>query len=351
MESKLPYPVYFVCRSQARWRDLLLRPYEPPDPATLHQRFQHDEDFWVVLTYLYLRRHGQNVHLVPRLVPGGLCVISNQAVPVSERSLRAFIVAARGDGPRPAICHHAIVHNREVADGPRQHYMPPWPQPGLIPRERWRGVRVERLTFKGQIAELWQPFRSDYFRHRLKRLGVTFQLAENQARENVVPRHDYSEHDLVLAARDLTEAEARVRSAGALIDAWHAGTPALLGPESAYRQLRRSAVDFIEVRRVEEAIHAVRALQNEPDQYRGMLDNAQVRAQEFSVARLVERWCVMLAGPIADDFSRWRRQVGAGERLHRTFDYAVGYVQDAWNRRLAERERRHGRHVLSGDVT
>ena len=81
-------------------------------------------------------------------------------------------------------------------------------------------------------------------------------------------------------------------------NAWLAGVPAMVGPESAYRALRRDASDFIEVSSRAEAEAAVLRLLEEPGLYARMRQRAAERAVDCSIARVTQRWMEVLGREI-----------------------------------------------------
>ncbi|MET0656934.1 MAG: hypothetical protein ABW110_02105, partial [Steroidobacteraceae bacterium] len=79
-----------------------------------------------------------------------------------------------------------------------------------------------------------------------------------------------------------------------LYNAWLAGVPAILGPEIAYRHLRRSELDYIEVNSAAEALEAIERLRSDHLLYQAMIDNGVRRAEEFTVGRLTREWTSLL---------------------------------------------------------
>ena len=134
---------------------------------------------------------------------------------------------------------------------------------GALARLVWPAAcdrgRIETLAFKGRAFNLHEPFRSPEFRAALEGLGVRLALDFNDE-TRAHGWHDYSEADLVLAVRDLTKQDALIKPASKLVNARIAGTPAILGPEPAFRDLRRSDLDYFEVRTPEDVLAAVRRL-------------------------------------------------------------------------------------------
>ena len=136
------------------------------------------------------------------------------------------------------------------------------------------------------------------FSEKLRDIGIDFKI-------NVNPSdfHDYRECDAVLAVRDLTESDYNAKPASKLINAWHAGVPALLGPEPAFQALRRSELDYLEVRSPQAVLRAIIELRENPDRHHQMVLNGLARAQEFTVSRIASQWRDVLAGPVTDGFS------------------------------------------------
>ena len=57
-----------------------------------------------------------------------------------------------------------------------------------------------------------------------------------------------------------------------LINAWLAGCPGILGPESAFQQLRESELDYIEARTVDDIVNAVAGETGLPGKVVGTVD-------------------------------------------------------------------------------
>ena len=102
--------------------------------------------------------------------------------------------------------------------------------------------------------------------------------------------NDYSTTDVIVALRPPELWAARSKPAAKLQNAWAAGTPAVLSPERAYEELRRSKLDYLEARSGAEVADAVRMLRSNPSLYRAMVLNGEERAREYHPDRLVTRW-------------------------------------------------------------
>jgi len=300
----LPHRVRFVVPGGARWRDLMGAD-DPPDPDALATRFINAEDVWVVQTFVQLRRRGLAVELAETFDPRTINVASYVGLKPKLPLWRSFILACQHDRARPALCDARVVQNRANVRGPEDHYIPHWPQPGLTPRDPARGDAVRTLTFKGAFDNLAPAYRSDAFLSELRALGVRLVTSDREdklSRENAsgaIDWTDYREADLVLAVREMSPAKLDTKPPTKLINAWLAGTPALLSRESAYEQLRESDLDYIEVASPREAIAAVRRLQDEPGRYRAMIERGLARGREFDADATARRRRDPPPGPTA----------------------------------------------------
>jgi hypothetical protein len=91
----------------------------------------------------------------------------------------------------------------------------------------------------------------------------------------------------------------------------------------AYRELRRSELDYLEVGSLEEAKAAVLRLLERPDLYQSMVENGRRRGAEFTAEATLSRWTSLLHRKIPDLVScrsHWRLPLpvrAAGRVLHR----------------------------------
>ncbi len=344
--APLPFPVTFVCRYAERWSELLSSSEPIPDPDTIHEQIINNEDCWIVLTYLHLKRRHLNVSISNRFTPGAICVASCLDFGIQDRTYSSFVVGCRGDGPKPTLCDFTIVQNEANVESETDVMMPLWPQPGLVPRAEWRSNRIENVVFKGWEGNLYEAFRSPQFRQELEHLGVRL-LISGKPENGSIGWHDYSNADLVLAVRDLTEQDALVKPPSKLINAWIAGVPALLGPEPAFHQLRQSPLDYIEVRTPQEALDAIRRLQQEPSLYQQMIANGLKRAEAFTVEPMAQRWREVLAGPVAQRYERWCQRT----QMSRMGEFVLRAFRQKAARAKAEYNRKHGYRIISGTLT
>jgi hypothetical protein len=270
---------------------------------------------WTIQTYLYLRASGFACELTAEIPEHGIIVVHTDMVRPSYKPTPAqFIVELKPDRALgSAYAHYVIVQNRHdpirnglnrlIVNSAAVNY---WPQPGLLPREPGRGDRFENVCYMGNPEQFIEP---EVLAPQLRRLGLTLKL---------VPRkdwHDYREVDAVLAVRGPEKprppgAKSAIYSvqrkpATKLYNAWRAGVPAILSPDVAFEDLRRSDLDFLEARNVAEIVESVRRLQGDPGLRQSMVRNGRVRGEEFTPEKIASEWIGLLEREIIPSYLEW----------------------------------------------
>jgi hypothetical protein len=260
---------------------------------------------WLVQTYLWLRRFGYDVAISPVLPAEGAVVLLPEP-PIERAFLRQYtaahrsllIVTIRADivGYRPSLADVDVTQNGRFADGTRTVFIPHWPQPGLLPRNPDRGTTVRNVVFKGGAGSLSAAFQSPAWRAALGRRGLRFRVDHPRSPAAVPDWHDYRTADLCLAVRPpFGDGGLRCeKPASKLVNAWHAGVPSLLGREYAFRELRRSPLDYVEVTCPADALQAIDRLLDDPDRYARMVAHGRRRARAFTPRRIADRWADVL---------------------------------------------------------
>ena len=259
-------------------------------------------DNLTVNTYLALRHRGHNVRMSSIFPAGELCVSHYDYIKRKNLVWNSFVVAIRADRPLAVLCEHQIVQNARLADMQSSHFIPCWPQPGLVPRDRARGSRISRIAFFGWKLNLSPEFRSDSFRNQLRDLGVDLDVCTNS-----LTWMNYSDVDLTLAVRGRSARALLTKPSLKLVNSWRAGVPALLGPEPAFEDLRESELDYFRIHTPDQVIEAIQKLRREEGLYAQMVENGLRRAQEFTFASVARAWERVLAGEIAQDYKHWKR--------------------------------------------
>ncbi|HBL30242.1 MAG TPA: hypothetical protein DD490_25700 [Acidobacteria bacterium] len=271
------------------------------DPDRDWRELQTGERAWILQTFLRLRRAGHPVELSGTVPEDGLVVFhAKQAKALARQRPRLrdlVLVGARADNREPLIADVEILQNGHFADGRRRFALPHWPQPGLLPRDPARGARIERIAYKGFSANLHADFRTPAWTGPLAAEGIEWvvdavEFAGRNRLELEWP--DFHTVDLALAVRPPERKQRYAKPATKLINAWLAGVPALLGPEPAYRELKRSDFDYLEVASASAALEAVARLRRDPGLYLAMVENGLRRGAEHTPEALVPRWAELL---------------------------------------------------------
>ena len=324
---------------------------DPPTVEEVFPRFLGDTTAtWLLQTFLQLKRRGLNVHLVDRLVPDRICV--SGIWQISRRSLlgRSYNVVVQADCCRPPVADHVVVQNPTGVLNDRDHLIYHWPQPGLIARNPERSDQIQNVVYRGTMNNLWEPLQKPDFTRRLTELGVQFICDNNDHQENVDRYRlwqDYSAADLVLAMRDLTVYDERIKPATKLANAWLAGVPAILGPESAYQDLRTDELDYLEARTCDDVIHAVQRLKENPPLYHAMRERAAQRAPGFSTDAVARLWRDTLAGPVTDGYRKWSQSSSASRLLQATIRHPLVCLSYRGALKTYVAERSLGPRILS----
>ena len=340
----LPHTVYFINRDRARWGDLIGN-LNPPPVETFSDRQVIAKDIWIVQTYSQLRRRGLDVQLVDKLVPGAINICTYDDLVAKELPWNSYMVTCRHDRGRPGICEQRIVQNKCNVVDATDHYMPHWPQPGIIGRSESRGDRVETAVYMGSKLYMKGPLGDPSLPGKLKEIGVTFTPRFGDVQSKKADWTDHRDVDVIIAIRDCTIYDANNKPPSKLINAWLAGCPGILGPESAFQQLRESELDYIEARTVDDIVNAVARLKNDPGLYRAMRENGVRRGADFTAERTARRWRDLLAGPIAQGYERWRR--APLRMISRPLTFAMRLPAHRRERKRYRHEIHHGPRLLN----
>ena len=310
LRISLSRPVHFVCKDEAVWPELASWDGSKAlAPEVLARRTLDSHDCWIIRTYYELRLRGADVTLSARPRSGSMNVVDVYRLGRHARNNLQFIVLTRADGHPSKLANFTIRQNdcSTSTQAGSEVDIPHWAQPGIVPRAQDRGEAVKVLAFKGAAVNLDARFNSDRFRAALEDIGVALRTSPQETDRLGLDWADYSDCDLVLAARNLTEYDAGNKPASKLVNAWFGEVPALLGPEPAYLALRRSELDFFVVRSPDDVLLAVKRLKEEPGLYSAMVENGRQRRLEFTDDMTAKRWAEVLNGPAAAAFDAWRQ--------------------------------------------
>lgn len=271
----------------------------PPPAAELADRIRGGVNAWIAQTYVQLKRRGWNVTLGPEMDRHAINVIHCDDLVAYYRPYRFYVVGVRCDRPPLEICDRVVVQSPVLADEPRVAYIPNWPQPGLIPREHERGDRCETVGFVGRQENLDPCFLSPEFEDALEERGLRFICRSDNW-------SDFRGIDIYLAIRSFPSAMLETKPPSKLVNAWHAGIPAVLKPEPAFEAIRRKSIDYLAAETMADALQAIDRIRGSVTLRREMIENGRQRAVEFTEDAIASRWMRFFEEYVLRDFGRWR---------------------------------------------
>lgn len=318
--------IHFVARAlAANWPDL--KHLEERDIAAHAARFRGGINNWIVQTYLRVKAPlaavGMPVSIGERFVPDCVNVAHRDCLNrLFTPYFRSYVVGIRADRSPVHWCDLEIVQNDLEPESPRTKYLNFWPQPGLIPRDPSRGGRVERVAYFGRASNAPAWFFDPAWHAALATMGMVFEIRDDRW-------FDYSDVDVVLAHRNEAPTMLRQKPASKLINAWHAGTPALLADEPAYASLLRSSLDYISIDAPADTLAWLRRLRESPAKYAAMVDNGRRRSHEYSIHATRARWMRLLLDRAVPEAVKWR------DARHGVLATSASHVARAARQKLA----------------
>jgi len=295
----LPAITFVHGRLARDWSDL--EGLEERDVERQPVRFCGGRNSWIAQGYLRLRdalrARGLAVRLSARIVPGTICIAHRDDANRFGGSVGdGLLVVVRADRAPAIACDFAVAQNG-LSLGPRERFVPLWPQPGILPRDPACGAAVRRLAYQGRTSSLPGWFADQSFHDELARRGFAFDVRTRDW-------HDYREVDVTIAGRESSPLVLSVKPGTKVYNAWHAGTPVLAMPEPAYLELRRHPLDFLTVRGPSDVLQGLDRLVRDPALYRAMVENGRRRATEFSVEAIRARWLDLFDRELVPAFQR-----------------------------------------------
>jgi hypothetical protein len=269
------------------------------DPDSDWTDLRRAREVWIIQTWNRLRRAGLEPTMSDQAPPNGIIVYHKEDQRLLLRRLprgaAPVLVGVRADFRSCDAADFEILQNGYYVDERRSFFMPHWPQPGLLVRDPQRGDRIERISYKGYVGNLSEEFRGPRWQRFIKAQGLDFDddaITDDAFDHPILTRfHDYRDVDLVLAVRPSATLH---KPASKLVNAWHAGVPALLSPDYPFEELRQSPLDYLAVRNAVEAEAAVLRLKQEPGLYRSMIAHGHARARDYTVDKITQRWAQLL---------------------------------------------------------
>ena len=264
---------------------------------------------WITQTYLKLKASGFSVNLDNKLPQSGIVVFHCKDKKNILKQLPFFdslyLVSVRGD-LKPAIFSDVeIVQNKYFDNDQTIKYITHWSQQGIVKRNASRGNTIKNIAYKGFKKNLHKDFQSSEWEtflqdNELNWFCDSVKFDEGKCTESY-NWHNYEDVDLVLAVRPDSYKATMHKPPTKLLNSWIAGTPALLGPESAYRNIKNTDLDYIEITNLDDAKRAIKSFISNPSLFQQYRDNYEVRAEEVKQERILDEWKQLFARITGED--------------------------------------------------
>lgn len=277
-----------------------------------------------IQTYLRLKTNGFSCQLVDKIPDEGILIAHRDLLPKNIKLLdpKLLVVCMKAERkPHPYAQFHIVqnpVEESSLGSCWNAHYIPLWPQRGLIPRDSNRQDRFETVAYFGRTVNLAPELEDPNWSKQLRQLGLNWYHASEEHLW-----YDYSEVDVIIAVRSFDQRTYEAKPATKLFNAWHAGVPAISGNDSAFQAEFRSELDFIKVETVDDAIAALKRLRDDVNLRRAMVENGMQRAEETKPETLVQRWQSFITDIAMPAYERQRRESGVSHQvsfIRRCFD-------------------------------
>lgn len=320
-----PYKVFFYAPDRSTHH------FFEQDYATVIRECSNNFTTWVVGTYARLQKTQINCEVVSVMPKQGIVIADRDSLANHYPYLgKVLLICAKGDREfHPSAQLHVVQNPTDAQDHRntlwKPYYLPIWLQPGLMPRLPARCSLVENVAFIGTRSNLDKAFYTEQWTRSLSALDCQWLPIFNPESWS-----DYRHIDLIVAVRSFDQQPYPHKPASKLINCWRARVPAILAPESAFRAIQKSDLDFVTINSIEEAIDAVRTLKNNPDLYRAMVENGLVRAQEVTDENITQRWITFFQDCVFPEYDQW---ISASD-VYRRLSFGRRYLQLKANRAI-----------------
>ena len=263
---------------------------------------------WVYQTWRLLTATGIQISLVTELPTKGLVVALSgtlsSSLSFSQASSDFFLIDIVADGlPHPAAHIHLVQNRAHAQRLPHAHFTPHWPQPALLPREKSRATRFEKIGFLGNPSNLAPELLEPHWQECLKKdLSLDFEIKPAEQ------WHDYSQLDAIIAIRNFSRARQLHKPATKLYNAWLAGVPFIGGNDSAYQSDGRPGVDYLVAKSPQQILEHLRTLKEDPNFRFQLIQNGLASGKKFTRTATLEHWKILIQRTLPELALQWQKK-------------------------------------------
>ncbi len=283
--------------------------------------FQTGVDVFLLQAWMLLCRQKTNYsfHLVEKAVKNEICVFHYDTARIKYGLLDCFSIVIRVD--RPSVPYADIVVEQCSVEDRDAYYIPHWVHPGLLPRAESRGERFERLAIVGNTSYHPRFLSEPEFIEQLKKLGIELVVRGPESWT------DFRDIDAVFALRPwISQRVLETKPPIKLLNAWAAGTPALLGPEPSYRALRSDPLDYLEIDGPKSLLESIQRIKAESGFYAALRRRCLVRSTEYTWENICGRWIELFDRAV-------KTKHRSPTKIHKAAAYGFGRLYAAFLKR------------------
>lgn len=251
---------------------------------------------WGLQTYVHAIRQGWDVTASPEVKHGCINFGHVSVLNAFQSHPGDLMVGIRADYRKSMLADCHIVQNKLQVEN-HSFWIPHWSQPGLIPRNPDRD-KVLRAAYLGHSYYLAKGV--DRWKSALNHLGIEFECPQSDR------WNDYHDIDIAIAIRSFDNYPYPRKPPSKLLNAWIAGVPALVGPESAYLQVGQPGRDFMVAENFDDAIEQIGKLKSNPEHYHSMQQAGLEKASEYSRDKTLAAWAEIINTQLIPYWNRVR---------------------------------------------
>jgi hypothetical protein len=281
---------------------------------------------WTWLTYTRVKQAGVECELTDTFPRQGIVVSAACSVPLMLRTPpQVCHVCAVADAPPRFYPQIQVLQNveqlRQYSSSfaiPSLQHIPHWAQPDLVPREQGRGETFVNIGFVGAKNQMAPELISAAANERFAELGLRWMAVHKDF-------NDYSKIDCLVGIRSFDGRSYDFKPASKLVNAWLAGVPAVLGPESAFRAAGKPGEDYLEAASLDDLFTALRTLKQKPTLRAKLVSSGREKMKSYSDEAITKKWVDLLTIHAPAVHTRWCR---------RGLVYKAAYHSDQYARRM-----------------
>ena len=272
---------------------------------------------WTLQTYIYLKAIKFNCEITSSLNVDGILISHGDFLPkyINPRPTR-YIVEIKPDRALSCLLANFAV-TQSVHDPIMKSFrrffinsasVQYWPQPSIIKRDISRKDKLKNIFYMGKPEQFISEV--SLLQSKIKKLGLNLKIKPREE------WNDYSKADVILAVRPKkvfnrggipSNLDLNKKPASKLINSWIANVPAILSPDRAYLDIKKSKYDFLEATNVSEIIDRLKLLKSNRFLYRKMIENSKKRAAEVGAKSIAMDWKMIIENKIIPDYKIWQK--------------------------------------------